>query len=104
MELQKMNDLLPPALQQANVSCRAFWKDITGQYITGTGLFIGKVLVASYSYNGMRSKDAVNETYVVSSTLPGIKSKLGKYATVEECQLRCIEVAQHFLKMLGHGS
>lgn len=104
MELQQMNDLLPPALQQANVSCRAFWKDISGQYISGTGLFIGKVLVASYSYNGMRSKDSVNEAYVVNSTLPGIKSKLGKYATVEECQARCIEVAKHFLGMLSHGS
>ena len=103
IELQKMKDLLPPALQQANVNCRAFWKDVSGKYIRSTGLFIGKVLVASYSYNGIRSKDAVNEKYVVNSTLPGIKSELGKYATEEECQFRCIKVAQHFLKMLGYG-
>ena len=103
MDLQKLNEALPPALQQANVSCRAYWKDVSGKYISSTGLFIGKILVATYSYNGIRSKDAVNEDYIVTSSVPGIKSTLGKYGTVEECQAKCIQVAQHFLVMLGHG-
>jgi hypothetical protein len=104
MELQQLNDLLPPALQQCSVSCRAYWKDVSGKYINSTGLFIGKILVATYSYNDIRSKDAVNEDYIVTSSVPGIKSTLGKYGTVEECQAKCIQVAQHFLVMLGHGS
>jgi len=104
MELQQLNELLPPTLRQCNVSCRSYWKDISGKYGSGTGLFIGKILVATYSFNGIRPKGAVNEDYVVTSFVPGIKSMLGKYGTVEECQARCIEVVQHFLRMLGDGS
>lgn len=104
MELQQLNDLLPSTLQQSNISCRAYWKDVSGKYINSTGLFIGKILVATYSYNGIRSKDAVNEDYIVTSSVPGIKSILGKYGTEEECQARCIGVAQHFLKMLEYQS
>ena len=104
MDIQQLNELRPPTLQQCSVSCRAFWKTIEGQYVSATGLYIGKVLVASYSYNGLRSKDAKKETYVVSSSMPGIKRDLGKYETEEECQTRCYEVAETFLKMLRHGS
>lgn len=104
MELKELNSLLPPELKKANVVCCAFWKNISGQYVNATGLFIGKILVVSYAYNGMRSKDAIDETYVVNSTIPGIKPKLGKYATEEECREKCIQVAKHFLTMLSNCS
>jgi len=94
---------LDAKLKGITVTYYAYWKEIEGRYTSETSLFIGKIKIASYGYNTNRSKDAVNDQYRVTSTLPGINPKLGTYATVTECEARCIGVAIHFLKMLGHN-
>lgn len=91
------------ALHIADVSCRAVWKKISSQYVDSNGLFIGKILVAEYYWNGMRPKgDSL--IYKVTSPIKGIKSDLGSFATEDECKARCLEVVNTFVKMLQHGS
>lgn len=91
------------ALHIADVSCRAVWKKISSQYVDSNGLFIGKILVAEYHWNGMRPKgDPL--IYKVTSPIKGIKNDLGSFATENESKARCLEVVNTFVKMLQHGS
>jgi hypothetical protein len=91
------------ALHIADVSCRAIWKKVPSQYLSITGLFIGKVKVASYCMDGCSSKDD-SKKYVVNSTLPTIKDTIGRFETEEECKQVCIRVAKVFCEQLQHGS
>jgi hypothetical protein len=91
------------ALHIADVSCRAIWKEVPSQYLSITGLFIGKVKVASYCMDGCSSKDEPKK-YVVNSTLPTIKDTIGRFETEEECKQVCIRVAKVFCEQLQHGS
>ena len=91
------------ALHIADVSCRAIWKKVPSQYLSITGLFIGKVKVASYCIDGFSSKDDPKK-YVVNSTLPTIKDTIGRFETEEECKQVCIRVAKVFCEQLQHGS
>jgi hypothetical protein len=91
------------ALHIADVSCCAVWKKISSQYSESNGLFIGKILVASYHWNGMRPKgDPL--IYRVTSPIKGIRNDWGDFATEAECKARCLEVVNTFVKMLQHGS
>jgi len=85
------------------VMCRAYWKRINSQYGSSNGLFIGKILVAEYYFNGMRPKGDP-KVYRVSSPIRGIKSELGNFELEEDCKARCIEVGRTFVKMLEHGT
>ena len=91
------------ALHIADVSCRAIWKKVPSQYLSITGLFIGKVKVASYCMDGCSSKDD-QKKYVVNSTLPTIKNTIGRFETEEECKQACIRVANVFCEQLQHGN
>ena len=91
------------ALHIADVSCRAIWKKVPSKYLSITGLFIGKVKVASYCMDGCSSKDELKK-YVVNSTLPTIKYTIGRFETEEECEQACIRVAKVFCEQLQHGS
>ena len=91
------------ALHIADVSCRAIFKKVPSQYLTITGLFIGKIKVASYCMDGYSSKDD-HKKYVVNSTLPSIKDTIGRFETEEECKQACIRVAKVFCQQLQHGS
>lgn len=91
------------ALHIANINCSAVWKKISSQYVDSHGLFIGKILVAEYHWNGMRPKgDPL--IYRVTSQIKGIKAESGSFATEDECKARCLEVVSTFVKMLRHGS
>jgi hypothetical protein len=90
-------------LHIADVSCRAIWKKVPSQYLSITGLFIGKVKVASYCMDGCSSKDDTKK-YVVNSTLPTIKDTIGRFETEEECRQTCIRVAKVFCEQLQLGS
>lgn len=103
MDLQKLNEALPPALQQANVSCRAFWKDDNGMYVSSTSLYLGKLKIATFFYDGGISKGDVKK-YKVTSPVKGIRDYLGHFETEEEAVAMCYRVANTFLSMLSHGS
>lgn len=90
----------PSSLQQINITVSAKWKDISGQYTSARGLFIGKVLVARYFYDGTIARGDENK-YRVTSPIDGIKSVLGNFKTEEECEKKCYDVAQYFLTMLN---
>jgi len=98
-EVQTPKETQTEALHIADICCRANWKKVSSQYVHSHGLFIGKILVAEYFWNGMRSKgDPL--VYKVTSPINGIKHDLGSFATEAECQSRCVSVAKAFVKML----
>ena len=76
-----------------------YWKELNQKYISATAIFIGKLKVAEYFYDGMRPKGDPKQ-YRVSSSCPGIKENLGNYETVEECEKLCLEVADTMIKRL----
>lgn len=102
-ENKNLNEAENSALNIADVSCRAIWKKVPSQYLSITGLFIGKVKVASYCMDGCSSKDDPKK-YVVNSALPTIKDTIGRFETEEECKQACIRVAKFFCEQLQHGS
>jgi len=102
-ENENLNEAETSALHIADVSFRAIWKKVPSQYLSITGLFIGKVKVASYCMDGCSSKDDPKK-YVVNSTLPTIKDTIGRFETEEECKQACIRVAKVFCEQLQHGS
>jgi hypothetical protein len=51
-EEQNNNNVQEQQLFIADVSCRAYFKKVPTQYLCPTGLFIGKVKVATYCLNG----------------------------------------------------
>ena len=102
-EEQTQKEPQTEALHIADVSCRAIWKKVPSQYLSITGLFIGKVKVASYCMDGFSAKDDPKK-YVVNSTLPTIKDTIGRFETEEECKQACIRVAKVFCEQLQHGS
>ena len=93
----------PPALQQANVSCRASWKDDNGMYVSSTSLYLGKLKIATLFYDGVTSKGDTKK-YKVTSPVRGIKEYLGHFETEEEAAAMCSRVATTVLNMLSHGS
>jgi len=58
--------------------------------------YLGKIKVAYYMYNGTRSKGSEFE-YIALCTLPGIKSRLGEYKTIDECKAICNKAVDLFL-------
>ena len=103
MDLQNLNEALPAALQQANVSCRAFWKDDNAMYVSSTSLYLGKLKIATFFYDGGISKGDTKK-YKVTSPVNGIKNYLGHFETEEEAVAMCYRVATTFFNMLSHGS
>lgn len=102
-EEQDANTPHVDALHIADVSCCAIFKKVPSQYLSITGLFIGKVQVASYCRDGCSSKDDPKK-YVVNSILPTIKNTIGRFETEEECKQACIRVAKVLCEQLQHGS
>jgi hypothetical protein len=102
-EEQNGNNAQEQQLFIADVSCCAYFKKVPTQYLSITGLFIGKVKVATYCMDGCSSKDDPCK-YVVNSPLPTIKDQIGRYETEEECKQACIRVAKVFCEQLQHGS
>ena len=87
----------------ADVSCCAVFREVPTQYLSVTGLFIGKVKVATYCMDGCNTKGS-DDRYVVNSPLPTIKDQIGRFTTEEECKQACIRVAKVFCEQLQHGS
>jgi hypothetical protein len=86
-----------------NVSCCAVWKTVPTRYLHVTGLYIGKVKVATYCMDGTGSKGD-SKKYIVNSPLPTIKNVIGRFETEEECRQACINVGKFFVKQLQHCS
>lgn len=97
--IEQLNKNLTDSLlrNHENLSCTLHWEDNT---FSGTGLYLGKLLICSFCYNGLRASGAVGEDYIVTSPIPGIKSTLGKFGTTAECEAKCIQVAKHFIGMI----
>ena len=102
-EEQNNNNAQEQQLYIADVSCYAIFKRVPSQYLRITGLFIGKVKVATYCMDGNSPKDDPCK-YVVNSPLPTIKDQIGRFETEEECKQACIRVAKVFCEQLQHCS
>lgn len=89
------------ALHIADVKCSAIWKNIESKYSSSKGLYIGKIKVAEYFWDGMRPKGDT-KVYKVTSSIATIKSDLGNYETEDECKALCIKIAKVFCEQLGH--
>lgn len=85
----------------ANIECYTYFKKISSQYLSITGLFIGKVKIASYCMDGCNSKDDPHK-WVVNSDLPTIKDEIGRYKTEDECKQICLKVAKVFCDQLKY--
>jgi len=95
-----MSKQLEDVLYLGVINCLATWKTNTGRYSSGKSLYIGKVRVAGYFYNGARPKDDP-KVYKVASPIETIKSDLGSYETESECVNVCIKVAKLFIEHLS---
>jgi len=93
---KKLEDLL----YLGDVQCFATWNRNTGQYASGKSLYIGKIKVAEYYFNGARPKGDP-KVYKVVSPIQTIKSDLGSYETENECVVVCMKVAKLFVEHLS---
>ncbi len=93
------NEKAPETVLLGDINVTAVWKNVNSQYVSSRALFIGKLKVVEYYYNGTRSKGDPKQ-YTVSSSVPCLKSDLGDYETVQECESRCVDVVKHFFKQL----
>lgn len=59
----------------------------------------GKLCVVEYFYDGMRSKGDDN-VYKVVSNIHGIKSNLGNYKTIDECEKVCLNTLDFFINKI----
>jgi hypothetical protein len=98
-EEQNNNNAQEQQLFIADVSCCAYFKIIPTQYLNVTGLFIGKVKIATYYMDMLSSKYDLCK-YVVNSPLPTINDHIGRFETEEECKQACIRVAKVFCNQL----
>ena len=74
-----------PTITMGTVLIEAQFRNIKSNYTHTPGLYIGKILVASFYYDGTRTHgDSLK--YKVSSTLPSIKRELGHFETTKECE------------------
>ena len=87
------------SLHIADVSCRAIFKKVPSEYLSITGLFIGKLRVASYYIDYLSSIDDTKK-YVVNSYVPSVILKTERFETEEECKQVCIKIAKLFCKQL----
>ena len=100
-EEQNNNNAQEQQLFIADVSCYAIWKEIPSRYVPATALYIGKVEIARYFYDGLTNRDDENK-YKVISKLPSIKEVIGKFKDEESCRSVCIRVAKVFCEQLQH--
>ena len=96
---QNSNNAETQQLNIADVSCFAIFKTIESRYVPATGIFIGKVEIARYYYDGVTNG---NKKYKVTSKIPTLKNDLGNYETTNECIDVCINAAKVFCKQLQH--
>lgn len=87
-------------IQLGDVTCIAIWKNIKGTYTDSKGLFIGKIKVAEFFYNAVRPKGDPNK-YKVTTALPLNNVGVGAYATEDECEAVCLNIANEFCKLLN---
>lgn len=81
------------------VNCKAHWKELHSKYVPATALYVGKVKVVEYYYNGTRPKGDP-KVYKVVADISSLKSDLGSFETEEECRARCIQAAKVFCNQL----
>ena len=98
-EKKEANGFKSPMIHIGTVVCDAQFREIESPYVSSTGLFIGKICVASFYYDGTRPKENAH-AYKVVSALPSIKRELGYFATTKECEEKCLSVARTFCKQL----
>jgi hypothetical protein len=96
---QNNNNAQEQQLFIAYISCCVYFKRIPTQHLNITGLFIGKVKIATYCMDGLSLKDDPCK-YVVNSPFPPIKDQIGRFETEEECKQACIRVAKVFCDQL----
>lgn len=63
------------------------------------GMYIGDLLIASYSFDSLAPRNSPLK-YKVVSHIPNIKAELGNYETEKECQIKCVSAAKLFIEIL----
>ncbi len=81
------------------VDCSAKFIKNEGRFTSSMQLFIGKIVVASYFYNGSASKGDPKK-YKVSSPFVQLKDQFKNFATEQECEEMCLKVAKLFCDKL----
>lgn len=82
------------------ITCIATWKELSGRYVSSTALFIGLVKIADYYFNGARPKgDPL--VYSVKSHVNSINLTKTNYATTDECEVVCVQIAKKFCEQLN---
>lgn len=81
------------------IEVNIYWKNIKGTYIDSETIFVGKVPVACYFYDGVSSKEQKNRMKAISK-VSGIKEHLGNYATDKECIDVCEKAVEKYLELL----
>lgn len=84
-----------------DVSFNVYWKEVPSRYLSIKGLYVGKLKIASYCIDGCSRKGDKN-IYSVSTSIPIIKSDLGRFETEEQCKKRCLQVAKLFCEQLQY--
>lgn len=79
-----------------NISTKTEWVNAEGIYSSGKNLLLGKAKMAYVYYNGGISRDNPNK-YSITTAMPGIKSRLGDYATEQEAMVKAEAVLTHWI-------
>ena len=77
------------------------WKPATGKYASGEVLFLGKVPVASVSYDGISSRQAQPNRWKVSLSLPYFKSPAEQFAQIDEGKELAEDMVREWISLAG---
>jgi hypothetical protein len=88
------------ALQLGKVNCIAEWKNENNEYTNLKSLYIGKIKIASYCFDGTTSKSDVKK-YRVYTYFLSLKPEFTKFETPKECEDICLKIANTFVKDLN---
>ena len=75
------------------------FREIEGRYTSSTGLFVGKIKIAEYFYDGSTSRGSEEKMKVVSH-VSNIKLKKIHYKTNDECETVCVSIARKYFELL----
>jgi len=81
----------------------AHWRNITSGSLLSKALYIGRIKVVEYFYDGLKKREDKLK-YKVTSILPTMKNYLGHYEKMEDAEAQCVSVAHVFCKQLQFGN
>jgi hypothetical protein len=77
------------------------WEKYKEMFESGVGLYLGTWRVGSVSWVSGSSKDTHPKNYGAFTTLPGLKTELGKYANEPEAKARVERAVEYWMRGAG---